>query len=444
MQVTRHPKNPGPAAWAKILPDAAHHPTLEENRHVDFLIIGGGFAGLTAARRISELEQTATVAVVEAFRLAEGPAGRNSGFMIDLPHDLASDDYGGQAARDHQSIRHNRAAISYACDMVDTFGLPNECFQKIGKINAAATEKGIAHNQAYQDHLTHLNEPYDILDDRHMRELTGITYYKQGLYTPGTVMLQPAQYIQSLGAAIVSNRIAIYENSPVTVLDKVDGTWRAQTNKGSISAPTAILATNGLVQAFGYFKSRVVHIFTYASMTRALSADEVTRLGGAAHWGFTPADPLGTTVRRISGIGGDRIIIRNRATYEPSLSPSERRLRGVYAQHDASFDARFPMLKGVEMEHRWGGHLALTLNGVGGFGQLEDGLYSACLQNGLGTVKGTLHGMAIADMCLKHTSNIVDELLDDATPKRLPPEPISQVAATLRLKLGERAAGREL
>lgn len=444
MQVTRQPKNPGPAAWAKILPEAAHHPTLEENRHVDFLIIGGGFAGLTAARRISELEPTATVAVVEAFRLAEGPAGRNSGFMIDLPHDLASDDYGGQAARDHQSIRHNRAAISYACDMVDTFGLPNECFQKIGKINAAATEKGIAHNQAYQDHLTHLNEPYDILDDRQMRELTGITYYKQGLYTPGTVMLQPAQYIQSLGAAIVSNRIAIYENSPVTALDKVDGTWRAQTNKGSISAPTAILATNGLVQAFGYFKSRVVHIFTYASMTRALSPDEVTRLGGAAHWGFTPADPLGTTVRRISGIGGDRIIIRNRATYEPSLSPSERRLRGVYAQHDASFDARFPMLKGVEMEHRWGGHLALTLNGVGGFGQLEDGLYSACLQNGLGTVKGTLHGMAIADMCLKHTSNIVDELLDDATPKRLPPEPISQVAATLRLKLGERAAGREL
>jgi glycine/D-amino acid oxidase-like deaminating enzyme len=364
--------------------------------------------------------------------------------MIDLPHDLASDDYGGQAARDHQSIRHNRAAISYACEMVGTFGLPNECFQKIGKINVAATEKGIAHNQAYQDHLTHLNEPYDILDDRQMRELTGITYYKQGLYTPGTVMLQPAQYIQSLGAAIVSNRIAIYENSPVTALDKVDGTWRAQTTKGSISAPTAILATNGLVQAFGYFKSRVVHIFTYASMTRALSADEVTRLGGAAHWGFTPADPLGTTVRRISGIGGDRIIIRNRATYEPSLSPSERRLRGVYAQHDASFDARFPMLKGVEMEHRWGGHLALTLNGVGGFGQLEDGLYSACLQNGLGTVKGTLHGMAIADMCLKHASNIVDELLDEATPKRLPPEPISQVAATLRLKLGERAAGREL
>jgi hypothetical protein len=52
--------------------------------------------------------------------------------------------------------------------------------------------------------------------------------------------------------------------------------------------------------------------------------------------------------------------------------------------------------------------------------------------------------MAIAEMCLKNPSTIVDELLAEPAPKRLPPEPISEVAATIRLKLGERAAGREL
>ena len=88
-----------------------------------------------------------------------------------------------QAARDHQSIRHNRAAISYAADMVAKLGLPQDCFQKIGKINAAATDRGIAHNQGYQQHLTHLNEPFEILDDRQMHELTGITFYKQGLFS---------------------------------------------------------------------------------------------------------------------------------------------------------------------------------------------------------------------------------------------------------------------
>ena len=104
MKVTRQPKNPGPAAWAKILPEAARHPTLEDDRHVDFLIIGAGFTGLTAARRISELEPTATVAVLEAFRLAEGPAGRNSGFMIDLPHDCA-ECFGDPARPAHHNHR---------------------------------------------------------------------------------------------------------------------------------------------------------------------------------------------------------------------------------------------------------------------------------------------------------------------------------------------------
>ena len=52
--------------------------------------------------------------------------------------------------------------------------------------------------------------------------------------------------------------------------------------------------------------------------------------------------------------------------------------------------------------------------------------------------------MAIAEMCLKHPSTIVDDLLNEPAPKRLPPEPISEVAANIRLKLGERAAGQEL
>ena len=33
------------------------------------------------------------VVVIDATRIAQGPVGRNSGFMIDLPHDLSSDQY---------------------------------------------------------------------------------------------------------------------------------------------------------------------------------------------------------------------------------------------------------------------------------------------------------------------------------------------------------------
>ena len=40
----------------------------------------------------------APVIMLDAGRVGEGAAGRNSGFMIDLPHDLQSDDYAGDTA----------------------------------------------------------------------------------------------------------------------------------------------------------------------------------------------------------------------------------------------------------------------------------------------------------------------------------------------------------
>jgi choline dehydrogenase-like flavoprotein len=91
----RTPRHKGPAAWSAILPGQPAPVTLPGDQTVDVAIIGGGFAGLAAARRLRELDPTLKVAVLEATRLAEGASGRNSGFMIDLPHELTSDDYAG-------------------------------------------------------------------------------------------------------------------------------------------------------------------------------------------------------------------------------------------------------------------------------------------------------------------------------------------------------------
>jgi len=178
-------------------------------------------------------------------------------------------------------------------------------------------------------------------------------------------------------------------------------------------------------------------------MTRALTADEVKRLGGEPRWGVLPADPMGTTVRRISGTGGDRIVVRNRFTYDPGMEVSDVRIRAVGHDHDASFAARFPMLAGVEMEYRWGGRLCLSWNGVPAFGEIEDGLYSACCQNGLGTSKGTLAGMLAAELAAQGNSPLVAKMLAFAPPRRLPPEPFAWLGANAHIRWEEWKAGAE-
>ncbi len=443
-KVSRLPVTTGISGWNAILPEAGPAAPLSKNVSADWMVVGAGIAGLAAARRLAQLNPADRIVVLEAGRLGEGAAGRNSGFMIDLPHDIASENYGGALDRDRAQIAANRHAIAFVAEAAEEFGLPAETVAMSGKVNAAASRKGVAHNADYARHLATLGEAYEALDALQIHELTGSRYYLGGLYTPGTAMVQPAMYVRGLAAGLAARGVAIHEGSPVTSLVRSGDAWRATTPGGGVTAGRVILTVNGHVESFGHFPRRLVHIHLYASMTRALTGDEVNRLGGAPVWGLTPADPMGTTVRRISGTGGDRIVVRNRCHYTPSLASSDRLLADTAVTHDRSFSARFPGLAGVEMQYRWAGALCLSLNDVPAWGKLDDGLYAACCQNGLGLARGTYGGMSAAELACGVDSEGVRQLSGLARPARLPPEPFAAIGATARIRWGEWKAGREL
>ena len=151
-----------------------------------------------------------------------------------------------------------------------------------------------------------------------------------------------------------------------------------------------------MLQDFGHFRGRLMHVFTYASMTAPLPS--MGKATGADRWALLPADPMGATVRKITDDGGSRIVIRTRFTYDPSMQVSEKRVAGDRREQRRSFDARFPDLSRLPFDFSWAGRLCLSLNHVPAFGEIEEGLYSACCENGLGTVKSTLAGMMAADL----------------------------------------------
>ncbi len=448
-RVELKPADLGASGWDAILPPRARGQALAWEADCDFLVIGAGFAGLSAARRLRQLEPAAKITILEAHAVASGPAGRNSGFMIDLPHALSRGAYGsgGENARDLRHIRMNRAAIAFAADCAAVYDFPPGSFDPCGKVNAAAGQVGERHNREYATDLDALGEPYELLDTAAMRELCGSDYYRGGLRTPGTALIQPAQYVCSLADALAAREACeLYEHSPVRELRR-DGTgWLATTTAGAVRARRVILAVNGLVETFGFYRHRLMHINLYASMTRALSADESAGLGGAATWGFTPADPIGSTVRKIvDPAGGARLVIRNRCTYEPSLELPPDRLARIARDHDRTFAARFPALAGIEMEYRWSGRLCLSRNDVWALGRLADGLYSACCQNGLGTTRGTIAGIVAAEQAAEHAgASLVPDYAPEPPPQRLLPEPFMTLGARAVIRLRELRAGREL
>ena len=382
--------------------------------------------------------------VVDAREVAQGPAGRNSGFMIDLPHNLAAGEYSpGDAAQARREIAHNRFAIAFAAAAAAEYGMARGTFDPCGKTNAAATARGERLNADFARSLARMGEPFETLDAAAMREMTGTSYYVSGLRTPGAVMIQPATYIRTLAAAL--RPVAeIYENSPVVGLGREGRLWAARTPHGTVRARKAILAVNGHVEDFGHFGGRLMHVFTYASMTGALrrGMDGYGRTGVAA-WGLLPADPMGATVRKITHADEERIVVRTRFTYDPGLRVSEERVAGIAAEQRRSFDARFPHLEDLPFEFSWAGRLCLSLNHVPAFGEVEEDLFSACCENGLGTVKSTLAGVLAADLATGTRSTILDEFQAQPAPKRLPPAPLARLGVNSFIRWQELRAGRE-
>lgn len=439
----RTPVHRGPAAWSAILPGQPAPVPLPVDTTVDVAIIGGGFAGLAAARRLRELDPTVTVAVLEASRLAEGASGRNSGFMIDLPHELTSDDYAGHGD-DRGMIALNRRAIAFAKDAVQDYGIKPDYFDPIGKVNGAASDTADALNRSYAKHLTSLAEPNERLDAQGMYQLTGSRHYVSGLYTPGTVMLQPAGFVRGFGEGLRASGVGIWEQTPVTAFVRTGSGWTVTTPRGRVTAGKVILANNGHLESFGFASNRLMHVFLYASMTVELPTDTLKSLGGQPRWGITPSDPMGTTMRRIdSALGGNRIITRTCASFLPGMEASEADLRRTAAVHARKFADRFPGLAGVKQEYTWAGHLCLTRNAVSIVRELEAGLYAATVCNGLGTARSTLTGIAAAELAMGLQTDTTRYFATEAKPSKLPPKPLSTIGANVFLRFKEWRAGAE-
>lgn len=96
------------------------------------------------------------------------------------------------------------------------------------------------------------------------------------------------------------------------------------------------------------------------------------------------------------------------------------------------------------MEHRWSGMLCLSGNDMPVFGEVAEGVYAACCQNGLGVARGTLAGLLIADHVLGLANDMTESFLNADAPRRLFPEPFMSIGASARLWWGQMRAGREI
>ena len=412
--------------WYNILPPAPAARELEGDQKAHWLVIGAGYSGLSAARRLAEHFPDQRIALVEADRVGRGTAGRNAGFAIDVPFLQESR---GDLERGRRIFSLHRAGVAELERLVTEHNI--ECqWSRRGKYMVAVGIEKQKVLQQTQDFLLAVGAQSEVLGREALTERLGTGHYRMGLYSPGTCLMNPAALTRGLAASLPEN-VDLYENSPITEA-RFDSRIQARSARGSIEASGVILATNGFSETFGVLRHRLFNLMSFASITRPLSVTEQTELlRGTEDWGLHPVGAAGATIRRTQD---NRIWHRIGFVYPHKNRASESMLQKFRQQHVKDFKIRFPQLGEPDFEHTHAGLLCMSRNTEPLFQRLDNNAFIVGCQNGIGIAKGTIHGRLVADWAAGVNSDLLEFARAYGEPSRLPPEPFLGWGVSARLR----------
>jgi len=435
MQITVLPKDPRASGWYGILPEPPAVRRLVGRQAADWVIVGAGFTGVAAARRLGELAPDKRVILIEAQRAGLGASGRNSGFIIDVPHN--SDASADANEANQRILRLNRFAIGWLQELVEQHQIRCD-WRSRGQYRVAATSAGVRGADAIVAQAEAMGLPQEILSREQIAERLGTTYYGRAVHQPGTILMNPAALVRGLAYSLPAN-VDFLEESPVTGID-YGRPHRLRTPDGEITTPKLILATNGFTDGWGFLEQHLIRLVTYASLTRPLTDRQLAAMGSDENWGVTCAIRMGSTVRRTAD---NRLMMRNTFRYGGDTSVTDAELARARRSHANAIQARFPQLGEPQIEHSWGGFVCLSRNSAPFWGELAPGVLASVCCNGVGVPKGTFAGRAIAEYAVGHDSELVRDMLTFPKAANHGLGPFVGVATSARLKFQQWQAGRE-
>ncbi|MER8395150.1 FAD-binding oxidoreductase [Mesorhizobium sp. M1340] len=405
----------------------------------DCLVIGGGWMGLHAARRYAELNPDTSVMLVDAGRIGNNASGRCMGFVIDLAHNPRKKDFVEDIKGNNEELYVNLDGIAYIRSAVEEHGVDCD-WDPQGKYHSAATAHGVRDLRRFSEALDVLGQRYSWVEREEIQAFTGSRHYIKALHHPGTILLQPAKYMKSATTSLPAN-VTVHENTPITAVQFGIPKHVCETPTGTIRASKVIICASGYLTKFGFFENCAIPLYTFASMTRQLTEQELSQVGSKGAYGLIPANSFGTTVRRTID---NRLFLRNVYSYATDFKTTKQDVLKARVQQQIAFDRRWPELSSIGFEASWGGLLTLAQNGGMVFGELDHNVYGAAFCNGTGVARGAAFGKAVAELAAGKSSPVIDILRTRASPSKPYPKPVTAMGVRMVTAYRFRQAGAEV
>jgi gamma-glutamylputrescine oxidase len=366
-------------------------PKLQGDIEADVCVVGGGFAGLSAAIELAD--RGYKVVVLEAHHIGFGASGRNGGQLIAglaCEQDVIEESIGFEAAKQVWSmtlealdlVRERVKRFDIKCDLVDGF-LGVSIGEKKGK-RLRHWYDGMVKKYQYDSDAKWI-EP------AHLKDWIDSPRYFNGYYDKRSGHVHPLNYCLGLARGAASLGVQIFQNSAVNDLQK-GATAVLKTETGSVKAKFVVLAGNIFLseispQIAPSLTKRIMPVGTYIIASEPIDTKLAKKLIP------TNAAICDTNfVLDYFRFSADkRMIFGGRVSYS-TMTP-----RNLTAAMQARMVAAFPQLASTKVDYTWGGFVDISMNRAPDFGRVADNVYYLQGFSGHGVALTGLAGKLVAE-----------------------------------------------
>ena len=419
--------NDNSCSWINDLVPRSNIKTLSSDLNCEWLIIGAGYTGLSAARKLGQLYPNQKILLVDAQLAGEGASSRNSGYLVDT---TLND--GFTSNKKLENYKKKTDIYKLGIDVVKKFIKEyqvncdwNEC----GKYFASSKSEDKLLLENFSETLSKLGFEHNLLFKEELSKKLGTNFYNIALHTTGGILLHPGKLVRAMIDTLPKN-VILYENSPLLNWKKINNTINCDFKNGSIKTKKIIFATNGFLKSLGIKKNYNFPITLTASMTRPLTDEEFRSIGEPKEWGVLPVRPMGATIRLIKD---RRILIRNTAEVHNPSKMSIKDLKKRSINQKIGIKKRFPQLPDDIIQSSWSGIVSRTRNSSQIFEKIDENIFAAGCYNGSGIGVGTLFGEQIAIKASNENSSEIETIEARNKPTWLPPQPFLNLGVKTRL-----------
>ncbi|SLN68052.1 Gamma-glutamylputrescine oxidoreductase [Roseivivax jejudonensis] len=393
-----------PESWyAATAQELAPFPALEGETRADVCVVGGGYTGLSAALHLAEAGLD--VVLLEAQRVGFGASGRNGGQLgsgqradqVKLEATLG-------AARARVLWNLAEEAKRLVKDLIARHGI--DCHLRPGVALTAASAGDVSELHAYARHLAERYDYHAIEthDRESWHEICPSPAYRGAILDTDAAHLHPLRLSLGLARAARDAGARLHEGSHVRAVTP-GAPNVVTTDHGRVRADHVILAANGYLGGLEpSVARRVMPINNFIVATEPLghrAREVLTRDVAVADARFV------VNYFRLSHDG--RLLFGGGESY------GYRFPKDIRATVSKPMLQVFPQLRGVALEHAWGGTLGITMSRMPYLARVAPSVLSASGYSGHG-VGTAIHAGALMARAVQGESAGFDAMAAVPTP----------------------------